>query len=166
MLMTSRVSWSISACRTLRGMPSSTSVSWSGRKRPVLVLFSMNWFQRLMVGWSGTRSPRLEYSRKTSPSELSVLRLRKTSPQAQWKKWGIVPRILPWVPFPAPGAPNRRAVRYFMIGRGSRVSARLWLRPRCAAHSGELGVFVLESHFLDFDERDHHFLGSVALLDL
>src|SRR5215469_13751465 len=70
--------------------------------------------QSSIVGSSGTSSPRLEYSMKTRPILLSIVRLRKTSPQAQWKKLGMVPRIFPWVPFPAPGAPNRSIVRYFM----------------------------------------------------
>src|SRR5712671_5298404 len=98
-----------------------------------------------MVGWSGTRSPRLEYSRNTWPTALSVLRLRNTSPQAQWKKLGIVPRILPWVPLPAPGAPNNRRVRYFIPS---------------------LSVLVFELDFLDFLERDHDFLGSLTALHL
>src|SRR6266571_7862776 len=33
----------------------------------------------------------------------------------------MVPRILPWVPFPAPGAPNNRMVRYFIGGEVSRA---------------------------------------------
>src|SRR6266566_868528 len=81
----------------------------------------MNCRQSWMVGWSGTSSPRLEYSRKTWPMEPSGLRLRKTSPQGQWKKLGMVPRILPWVPFPAPGAPKSKMVRYFIGGAVARA---------------------------------------------
>ena len=53
--------------------------------------------------------------RNTCPTAVSVFRLRKTSPQAQWKKLGIVPRILPCVPLPAPGAPKSRMVRNFTV---------------------------------------------------
>src|SRR6266571_1164142 len=30
----------------------------------------------------------------------------------------MVPSVLPWVPFPLPGAPNRMNVRYFMKANG------------------------------------------------
>src|SRR5258708_37217884 len=98
-----------------------------------------------MVGWSGTRSPRLEYSRKTWPTALSVLRLRNTSPQAQWKKLGIVPRILPCVPLPAPGAPNNKNVRYFI-------------------EFSNFGVLVLHFDLDNFRERDRGFSSATQQL--
>src|SRR5262249_7345065 len=68
----------------------------------------------------------------------------------------MVPRILPCVPLPAAGAPNKRRVRYFILSRG-------W---RGASSVRRSGVFMFELDLLDFGERDHDFLGSAAVLDL
>src|SRR5579859_3326616 len=102
----------------------------------------------------------------TRPIELSVVRLRNTSPQAQWKKFGILPRILPCVPLPAPGAPNNRMVRYLLMS--TRLGSMCFRRPAFWLIAGQRGlrsVLVFDLHFLQFEERDHHFLGSVALLN-
>ena len=37
-----------------------------------------------------------------------VSRVRKISPQEQWKNLGRVPRVEPWVPLPEPGGPMMR----------------------------------------------------------
>src|SRR6266436_7717817 len=71
-------------------------------------------FQSSTVISSGTSWPLLEYSRKSLPTSVRVSIERKTSPQGQWKKRGIVPRVLPCVPLPLPGAPKRMKVLYFM----------------------------------------------------
>src|SRR5581483_1058368 len=126
-------------------MPSKISVSASGWNRPTRIEFSMNCRQRSMVGSSGTSCPQLEYSRNVLPMGLSTVKLRNTSPQAQWKKFGIVPKILPWVPLPEPGAPNKRMARYFII---------------------QSSVFMLELDLLNFDEGDDHLLRSVLFLHL
>src|SRR6266478_1527583 len=122
--------------------------------------------QSWMVGSSGTNWPRLEYSRKTWPTSLSCLRLRNTSPQAQWKKLGMVPRILPWVPLPAPGAPNKRMVRYCIAGcrgLGAKVAV-----GRVTRHAplARLSIFMFQLDLLDFNKGDHDLFRSVALLDL
>src|ERR1041385_6617465 len=82
---------------------------------------------------------------KTRPISLSIVRLRKTSPQAQWKKLGMVPRIFPCVPLPAPGAPTSRIVRNF-------------LSVFC--------IFVANLHRLNLDKRNHHLRRGVAALQL
>src|SRR5581483_1000916 len=94
---------------------------------------------------------------KMRPISLSMVRLRKTSPQAQWKKWGMVPRIFPWVPLPAPGAPKRRMVRYFI--RGS-------LECQGETLVGSLCVLVPELNLFDFGEGDHNFLGRLVFTDM
>jgi hypothetical protein len=83
----------------------------------------MNCRQNFTVGASGTSWPRLVYSMKILASGLVALRERKTSPHAQWKKCGMVPRIFPCVPLPEPGAPNSRMVWYFMTESGAPKTA-------------------------------------------
>src|SRR5438309_666614 len=95
----------------------------------------------------------------TRPISLSIVRLRKTSPQAQWKNCGMVPRILPWVPLPAPGAPKRRIVRYFIGCWYRRSEGR---GPPALV----LRVLVLQLNLFDFRKRVHDFLGRVAFADL
>src|SRR5690349_6117990 len=101
----------------------------------------MNCRQSSTVGSSGTSWPRLEYSIKILPRGLVAESERKTSPHAQWKKFGMLPRILPWVPLPAPGAPKSRIVRYFMLVGLPRVRCR---------RGGGSGIFMLQLNFLDF----------------
>ena len=89
MATTSSVSLNISACGTLRGNAVEHQRVLAGMKPPDLragVNELPPQFDRSAA--SGTSSPRLEYSRKILPSGLSGRRLRKTSPQAQWKKSG------------------------------------------------------------------------------
>src|SRR5437764_14318536 len=73
-------------------------------------------FQSSTVISSGTSWPLLEYSRKALPTSVRVSIERKTSPQGQWKKRGILPSVLPCVPLPLPGAPKRMNVLYFISG--------------------------------------------------
>src|SRR5947208_2037071 len=128
----------------------------------------MDWLHKSIVGWSGTSWPRLEYSMKTRPILLSIVKFRKTSPQAQWKKCGMVPRILPCVPLPAPGAPNRRIVRYFMRVFQFRISAgpRDWFVELVQLNAKLGAVFVFKLNFLNFRERNHHFFRRVTFANL
>src|SRR6185503_17265236 len=97
-------------------MPSSTRVSCAALNSPSTVLALMLEAHKPMVGSSGTSWPLLEYSTNNRPIGSSMRKLRNASPQAKWNKFGIEPRILPWVPLPEPGAPNRRMVRYLTGG--------------------------------------------------
>ena len=54
---------------------------------------------------------RAKRANATLPSSEWMSIERKTSPQAQCQKPGMRPRIAPWVPLPAPGAPKSRTVR-------------------------------------------------------
>src|SRR6266480_741523 len=101
---------------TFRGIPSSTSVSISGLNLWASTAESIASFQSSTVISSGTSWPLLEYSRKALPTSVRVSIERKTSPQGQWKKRGILPSVLPCVPLPLPGAPKRMNVLYFMRG--------------------------------------------------
>src|SRR5208282_2321455 len=108
---------------------------------------------------------------KVLPSGLSGCRLRNTSPQAQCKKLGMVPRIFPCVPLPEPGAPNMRIVRYFIIWskverRGSSVRQFPSFDPRPSTLGSFSCLLVFELNFLDFSERHHHLLPRRALHDL
>src|SRR5437016_5649499 len=58
----------------------------------------------------------------------------------------MVPRILPCVPFPEPGAPTSSMVRYFI--------------------SSSFPIFVSDLHGLNLDEGDHHLRGRVSALEL
>src|SRR6266480_8131666 len=109
--------WSmIFAWLTFRGIPSSTRVSMSGLNLWASTAASIASFQSSTVISSGTSWPLLEYSRKALPTSVRVSIERKTSPQGQWKKRGILPSVLPCVPLPLPGAPKRMNVLYFMRG--------------------------------------------------
>src|SRR6266550_7055860 len=101
---------------TFRGIPSSTRVSISGLNLWASTAASIASFQSSTVISSGTSWPLLEYSRKALPTSVRVSIERKTSPQGQWKKRGILPSVLPCVPLPLPGAPKRINVLYFMRG--------------------------------------------------
>src|SRR4051794_22119639 len=79
-----------------------------------------------------------------------MVRLRKTSPQEQWKKFGIVPRIFPCVPLPEPGAPKSKNVRYFIKASSDFET----LVEKIAASSC---VFGADLNFHDLGERDHFF---------
>ena len=50
---------------------------------------------------------------------------RNTSPHAQWKNRGMVPRILPWVPLPEPGAPRMRNAGRLISSAFDMKAARL-----------------------------------------
>src|SRR5882757_10974642 len=106
----------IFAWLTFRGIPSSTRVSMSGLNLWASTAASIASFQSSTVISSGTSWPLLEYSRKALPTSLRVSIERKTSPQGQWKKRGILPSVLPCVPLPLPGAPKRTNVLYFIGG--------------------------------------------------
>src|SRR6266704_674295 len=95
-------------------MPSSTRMSISGLNLCESTAASIASFQSSTVMSSGTSWPLLEYSRNALPTFVRVSMERNTSPQGQWKNRGIVPSVLPWVPLPLPGAPNKMNVRYFM----------------------------------------------------
>src|SRR6266850_6275654 len=99
---------------TFRGIPSSTRVSMSGLNLWASTAASIASFHSSTVISSGTSWPLLEYSRKALPTSVRVSIERKTSPQGQWKKRGILPSVLPCVPLPLPGAPKRMNVLYFM----------------------------------------------------
>src|ERR1700677_91349 len=65
----------------------------------------------------------------------------------------MLPKILPWVPLPAPGAPNRRIVRYFII-------------VACSFTSVSLCPLALHLNFLYFHERHDMVLGGLPFLHL
>src|SRR4030095_6744128 len=110
------MSFMILACATFLGIPSSTRISMSGLNLCASTAASIASFQSSTVISSGTSWPLLEYSRKALPTSVRVSIERKTSPQGQWKNRGILPRVLPCVPLPLPGAPKRMNVLYFMRG--------------------------------------------------
>src|SRR5436309_14729148 len=87
-------------------MPSSTSVSASGLKLPILTSLAMCSRHSRAVKSSGTSSPRLEYCKNTLPTSLVGSSERNTSPHATWTNPGNTPSSLPCVPLPLPGAPN------------------------------------------------------------
>src|SRR5947207_448966 len=99
--------------------------------------------QILIVRSSGTSLPLEENSQTVRPMGDCRSSERKISPVEEWKKPGIAPRILPCVPLPLPGAPNRRIVlyrlvmdtashRYGMIMNEDTPEARPRFRPRQA----------------------------------
>lgn len=88
---------------------------------------------------------------KVLASGFAARKERNTSPQAQWKKCGMVPRIFPCVPLPEPGAPNNKMVWYFM--------------RRGLGAVGGSGVFVFDVDFLDFQEGYLHFLRGATFMD-
>src|ERR1700736_386846 len=93
-------------------------MSISGVKLWASTAASIASFHSSTVMSSGTSWPLLEYSRNAFPTLVRVSMDRKTSPHGQWKNRGIVQSVLPWVPLPLPGAPNKMNVRYFMKATG------------------------------------------------
>src|SRR5579883_1292840 len=82
----------------------------------------------------------------------------------------MFPRILPWVPFPAPGAPNKRMARYFIMVQSGPLRSVLSLCIGMVAPKVEWSVWsrflVFQLNFLDLHKRHRDLLGSVPLVDL